>query len=145
MGTCGERIKFLRTKKGLTLEQLAEKSNISKGFLWEVENDRTDIGGERLLQIANVLGASLDFILRGDEKTGDYKPPSLELPDELVRLADEERLSFRDTRVLLEIEKSVYAKRRPSVMPMRSTPITSSASAIWNRPGDERGGVQPRR
>jgi transcriptional regulator with XRE-family HTH domain len=41
------RLRELRIQRGLTLEQLAEKAEISKSFLWDVERG-SDISGERL-------------------------------------------------------------------------------------------------
>lgn len=34
----GHRIKDLRTKKGLTLDQLALETGSSKSYIWELEN-----------------------------------------------------------------------------------------------------------
>lgn len=79
METIGQRLQYLRTSRGLTLEQLAERAGVSKSFLWEVEKDRTGISGERLLRVANVLSASLDFLLRGEPLPQDYQPPAIEI------------------------------------------------------------------
>ncbi len=38
MATFGEKIKELRKKAGLTLDQLAEMTGSSKSYVWEVEN-----------------------------------------------------------------------------------------------------------
>lgn len=111
METLGQRLQFLRTRKGLTLDQLAGQSRLSKSFLWEVEHDRTGISGEKLLQVANVLGASLDFILRGEPTPQNYKPEAIEIPQELSELAEERGLSYRQTLVLLEIGSSIIARR----------------------------------
>lgn len=107
----GSRIRYVRTQKGLTLEQLAEKAGISKSFLWEVEQDRSDIGGEKLLRVANVLGASLDFLLRGEPAPEDYRPPVIEIPGELSDLAEESGLTYQQTLALLDIDRSIMARR----------------------------------
>lgn len=108
--TVGGRIRLVRNQRGLTLEQLAEKAEISKSFLWEVEQG-SDISGERLLRVANVLGASLDYLLRG-EPTPDYKPTSVEIPADLHALAEELALSYRKTVALLDVARSVKTHRR---------------------------------
>lgn len=100
----------MRNQRGFTLEQLADKSEISKSFLWEVEQG-SDISGERLLRVANVLGASLDYLLRG-EPAPDYKPTSVEIPADLHALAEEMALSYRKTVALLDVARSVKTHRR---------------------------------
>jgi transcriptional regulator with XRE-family HTH domain len=109
--TVGQRLQFLRTKKTLTLDQLAEKSELSKSFLWEVEHDRTGISGEKLLRVANVLGASLDFIMKGEPSPDNYKPEAVEIPRELSEVAETSRLSYKQTIMLLEIGNSIIARR----------------------------------
>lgn len=111
METVGHRLQYVRTSRNLTLEELAERAGVSKSFLWEVEHDRTGISGEKLLRVANVLGASLDFLLRGDPAPPDYHPPSIEIPRELSELAEETGLSYKQTLALLEIDRSILARR----------------------------------
>lgn len=108
--TVGGRIRLVRTQRGLTLEQLAEKAEISKSFLWDVEQG-SDISGERLLRVANVLGASLDYLMRG-EAISDYKPASVEIPAELHALAEELGLSYRRTVAVLDVDRSIKTHRR---------------------------------
>ena len=43
----GERLRHVRGQCGLSLEAVAERAEVSKSFLWEVENDRSGISGER--------------------------------------------------------------------------------------------------
>ncbi len=107
----GGRIRFLRTKLKWTLDELAEKAGISKSFLWEVERG-SDIGGERLLRVANALGASLDYLMRGVRTEEEFKPSSVEVPAEVSAIAQEAGLTYRQTLALLEIDRSVMAHRR---------------------------------
>lgn len=107
----GGRIRLVRTKRGWTLEQVAEKAGISKSFLSEVERG-SDIGGERLLRVANALGASLDYLMRGVTTEEEFKPTSVEIPAEVNTLAQEAGLTYRQTLALLEIDRSVMAHRR---------------------------------
>ena len=109
--TVGERIRFLRNQRKLTLEQLAEKAGISKSFLWEVEQG-SGISGDRLLRVANVLSASLDYLLRGDPAPADFKPASVEIPAEVHELAQELGLTYSQTTALLQVDRSVIANRR---------------------------------
>lgn len=108
----GQRLQYIRTNKGLTLDQLAERAGISKSFLWEVEHDNSGISGEKLLRVANALGASLDFLLRGEPAPENYQGPSaVEIPSELSDIAEELGLTHKKTLALLEIEKSIIARR----------------------------------
>lgn len=113
----GGRIRLVRTKRGWSLEQLAEKAGISKSFLWEVERG-SDIGGERLLRVANALDASLDYLMRGQVSEDENKTSTVEIPAEVDELAKEAGLTYRQTLALLEIDRSVMAHRR-DVRPVR--------------------------
>lgn len=107
----GKRLQQVRTRKSLTLDQLAERAGLSKSFLWEVEHDKSGISGEKLLRVANVLGASLDFLLRGEPAPENYQPPAIEIPRELSEVAEELGLSYRQTLALLDVERSIVARR----------------------------------
>ena len=116
----GGRLRYVREQRGLTLERLAERAGVSKSFLWEIENDKSGISGERLLKVANVLNASLDYLLRGQRTPGMEEPESIEIPRELGRLAEELHLSYGQTIALLEIDRSLVARRRRAGQPHMS-------------------------
>ena len=111
LDTVGQRINHIRTQLGLTLEGLADRSGLSKSFLWEVEQDRSGISGRRLLQLADALNASVEFLLRGGDAPQEYESPSIEVPRSLSELAEDEGLTYRQTMTLLEIERSIVARR----------------------------------
>ena len=111
LDTLGQRVNHIRTQKGLTLEALADRSGLSKSFLWEVEQDRSGISGRRLLQVADALNASVEFLLRGGSAPQEYEPQSIEVPLSLGELAEEVGLTYRQTLTLLEIEGSIVARR----------------------------------
>ena len=63
----GEKIKRLRIKNGLTQEELAMRSELSKGFISQVERDLTSPSISTLVDILECLGTNLkDFF---NEKT----------------------------------------------------------------------------
>ena len=109
--TAGGRIRFLRHQRKLTLDQLADRADISKSFLWEVEQG-SNISGDRLLRVANVLGASLDYLLRGEPAPANFKPAKVEIPSEVHELAQELGLTYSQTMALLQVDRSVIAHRR---------------------------------
>jgi transcriptional regulator with XRE-family HTH domain len=69
MTTLGEKIRLLRKQKEMTLEQLADKTESSKGYIWELENRETkNPSAEKLRKIADILSVTPEFLLN-DKKT----------------------------------------------------------------------------
>jgi transcriptional regulator with XRE-family HTH domain len=60
----GDRIREIREEMRMNQDILAERAGLSKGFLSDVENNKRNVGSQNLLKIANVLGASVDYLLR---------------------------------------------------------------------------------
>jgi transcriptional regulator with XRE-family HTH domain len=110
MATTGDRIRAIREARGKTQDQLAEDAKISKGFLSEVENNKRNISSENLLRIANVLGASVDYLLRGETKEHTHRQPVV-IPPEMSQAAEELGLSYAQTLETLEAHNSVVARR----------------------------------
>jgi transcriptional regulator with XRE-family HTH domain len=108
----GGRIRDVREAIGMTQEQLASRSSISKGFLSEVENDRRNLSSDNLLKIATSLGASVEYLLTGTSAVAEA-PRSIEVPVELSRVAEDRNLSHGETLALLEAYNSVIARRNP--------------------------------
>jgi transcriptional regulator with XRE-family HTH domain len=60
----GDKIRSGRTKKGLTLEELARQAGLSKSYLWELENRESQSPSAQKLQaIADVLGEDVSFFV----------------------------------------------------------------------------------
>jgi transcriptional regulator with XRE-family HTH domain len=110
LATVGERIREIREKKQITQDKLAEGAQLSKSFLSEVENNKRNVSSQILLRIADVLGASVDYLLKGDTKEQKRTEPIV-IPLELSRAAEELQLSFKETIELLEAQRSVVARR----------------------------------
>lgn len=130
MKSIGQRVRYVRTEKGLTLEELARRAGISKSFLWAVENDKSNISGVHLLQVANVLGASVDYLLKG----GEGGPPCstdapIEISQELKEAAEELHLSFRDTHTLLQAHQAILARRGGKEVETKMT--TEKWKKLW--------------
>ena len=80
-----ERLKDLRVERGLTLEQLAEQTHLSKSALGSYEaEDFKDISHHALIQLAKVYEVTVDYLL-GRSKTKNH--PNAELAD--LRLSDD--------------------------------------------------------
>ncbi len=58
----GNKLKMLRIKNGLTQEELADRSELSKGFISQIERDLTSPSIATLVDILQCLGSNLkDF------------------------------------------------------------------------------------
>lgn len=110
MATIGERIRELREQQGLTQDQLAARAGMSKGFLSDLENNKRNASAEYALRLAQALGASIDYLLRGVEASEPVKPPVI-IPRELAEFAEQEGLSYSITVDLLTAHNSVVARR----------------------------------
>ena len=56
MPTLGEKVRTLRKKAGLTLEQFAEQIGASKSSVWELENkEKARPSADRINEVAKVL------------------------------------------------------------------------------------------
>jgi len=63
----GNKIKQLRTRKGLTLEELASRSELTKGFLSQLERNLTSPSIDSLSDILEALGSNLAEFFKEDK------------------------------------------------------------------------------
>ena len=83
--TIQERLKDLRVERGLTLEQLAEQTHLSKSALGSYEaEDFKDISHYALIKLAKFYGVTADYLL-GLSQTRNH--PNADLAD--LRLSDD--------------------------------------------------------
>lgn len=108
--TLGRRIADCRERRGWTQKKLAEAAELSVTFLSEVENDRRSPGSDALLRLADALGASLDYLVKGIVDAEPTKRP-LVIPPELANLAEEQGWSVSETSDLLKFHRMVLARR----------------------------------
>ena len=109
MSGVGERIRKRRVELGWTQDQLCQKAGISKGFLSDLENDKRSVSAENLLEIARALSLSLDYLMTGT--ASQEQPTEVAIPASLAKFAAEERLSLRQTLMLLDMQKQIVAHR----------------------------------
>jgi transcriptional regulator with XRE-family HTH domain len=70
--TFGDRIKERRKAEGMTLEQLAQATDSSKSYIWELENKKPPRpSAEKLSTIARELKVTVDWLLGADDQTLD--------------------------------------------------------------------------
>lgn len=64
----GEKIRSLRMAKKMSLEKLAEATESSKSYLWELENrDAPNPSADKLMKLAMALDVTTEFLLAGPE------------------------------------------------------------------------------
>jgi len=100
----GRRIRSLRFRRGLTVQQLAEASGLSKGFISQVENDRTSPSLATLRDLARALDTSVAYLVVEDEQA-PY----------VVREASRPRIQHEGSNARLEVL---------SVQPRRNLELT---------------------
>ena len=108
--TPGKRVAQLREERGWKQKQLAEKAEISITYLSEVENDKRSMGSDVLLRIADALGASLDYIIKGKVASSPPRKPLL-IPTELEKAGEEQNWSIRTVQALIKARGIVVARR----------------------------------
>ena len=93
----GEKIRTLRKQKKLSLDQLAELTDSSKSYIWELENkDDPNPSAEKIGKIATVLEVTTEFLLA----------ESVTSPDEEIR----DEAFFRKYKRMSEPDKKKIRK-----------------------------------
>ncbi len=112
MPSVGDRIREVREHRRITQDRLAETAAISKGFLSDVENNKRNISSEYLLRIANSLGTSVDYLLKGESTSAEtLKSEPVVIPPALSEAALQLNLTYPQTVELLRAHHSVVARR----------------------------------
>src|SRR5437667_10165085 len=86
----GKKIRDLRFRRGLTVQQLAEASSLSKGFISQVENDRTSPSLATLRDLARALDTSVAYLVVEDDQVPfvvrEKERPRIHAPDSYSRV-----------------------------------------------------------
>ena len=96
--TIQERLKDLRTEQKLTLEQLAEKTGISKSALGKYETEEyKDMSPFNLVTLANFYGVSTDYLLGLTEQKNHPNADinNLHLSDDMIDLLESGKINTR--------------------------------------------------
>ena len=66
----GNKIRDLRKEKGFTLERLANETESSKSYIWELENKNPPRpSAEKISKIAAALGVTSDYLMNSSESS----------------------------------------------------------------------------
>jgi len=106
----GQRIKQLRKAQGKPVQELATASGVSAGYISEVERGLPAVSVDKLTQIAQGLGVSLDVLL-GKKSDAVSDQSIVQIPAALSEVADRLNLSHRATLTLLRGQQSLTARR----------------------------------
>lgn len=94
----GARVRRRREVLGCTREQIAERANISVQFLFDIEKGKKSMTALTIVNLAEALSVSIDFLLLGVEKKDGHRgaeweqmfsllvPEQRELAEEMLRL-----------------------------------------------------------
>ena len=106
----GKRIKRLRQAQELTVQVLAKRAVVSPGYLSEVERGLSAVSVDKLRQIAEGLGISVDALL-GESASAETSVDTVQIPAALSKAAEQLNLSHRATLTLLQGQRSLTARR----------------------------------
>ena len=104
----GNKIRNLRNQNGLTQEELADRSELSKGFISQLERDLTSPSIATLVDILQCLGTNLNEFFSDDE-------------EEQVVFGDEDYFEKKDTDLKNTIEWIIPNAQRNMMEPIRLT------------------------
>lgn len=123
----GQKIKELRVLNGLTQEELADRTELSKGFISQLENNLTSPSITTLLDILQSLGTT----------AGEFFAES---PQEQIVFANKDYFEKEDTELGNKIEWIIPNAQKNMMEPIRLT-ISENGSTYPDNPheGEEFG------
>ena len=86
----GNRMKEKRKQLHYTQEYIAEKLNVSLKHYGGVERSNAGLSLENMIEVSDILGVSLDYLIKGTEENNNFIPERireiyLEFPQEKRR------------------------------------------------------------
>lgn len=109
----GRRIRRLRQAQDITGNELAKRSNISAGYLSELERGLSAVSVDKLKQVAAGLGVGVDALL-GEQSPEVEGQNVVQIPAALSAAAEQLNLSYRATLALFRGQRSLLARRSKS-------------------------------
>lgn len=125
----GQRIKAIRTKKGLTQTELGEIVGVEKATVSKYESGETKVSPEALIKIAKECGKSLDWLMTGKELHDPEQDPDYRRKVEAINQLAAERIA----KVLSELPQDQADKVRSVLYPPEGThKVTAETKIGWN-------------
>ena len=103
--TMGGRMKEQRIKAGMTQEQLAEMMCTSKAAISQYENNKVDIKGSVIIEIAGILGTTAGYLLNNEVSVGDVDEERKEMMEIFRGLGNDEirRMAMEQVKILIKL------------------------------------------
>lgn len=124
----GKKIKDLRTEKGLTLRELGKLTDLSTGFLSQLERGLTTIAVDSLESIAKALDVNLSFFFRAPRKRESCILRSYER-----EIFNKNKLGVIDYILSSDLTDKNFLPRLIEVLPSRS----NEEVEIYHHQGEE--------
>jgi AcrR family transcriptional regulator/DNA-binding XRE family transcriptional regulator len=77
----GRRVRELRTARGLTLREIADRLQVSTATMSAIENGRTGVSAERVARLAEELGVPVQRMFGAPDTDAPPSPPSVRAAD----------------------------------------------------------------
>eukprot|EP01037_Dinobryon_pediforme_P011873 gene11873-11962_t len=104
MGKLPNQIREIRKKLGLTLEQLAEASRISVGYIGRIETGDRPLSSKHIHNIASALGVSASDLFSGSGRPGVPILGYVGLGEEVEYQGEDQHLGYIDIAGIVETE-----------------------------------------
>ena len=124
-----ERLRSLRTEHDLSLDQLAKRAGLTKGFLSMVERGVKAPSISSLLRLSQVYGLSIGGLL-DDPKSGE---PSYSL----VRRTERKKFAREGSLYGYRYEAIAFRKKRKRMEPFLVSPPLKAPRRFFEHQGDE--------
>ncbi|SOT39803.1 LexA family protein [Burkholderia cenocepacia] len=106
----GTRIRALRLKRGLTLQEVANEFGISRASVSEWESGRSKPDAARLAKLSFILGAPVLYLLEGDTSTPSTTGPSF--VESATTEGRRPRISVRSSRTVEGVAPSKHLPKK---------------------------------
>ena len=104
----GSRIKYLRTRKGMTQEELGKIIGVSKVSVSGYENNTRQPDNQALVKIADYFGVTTDYLL-GRPEPDDGLRVAAHLSDDYESLPESQK---REVREYIKFKTAQYRKEQ---------------------------------
>jgi len=122
----GTKIKNLRLGAGMTLDEVARKTHLSKGFLSQVENNKVSPHIDTLNRIAHNLGVEIGYFFR-DPRADDRR---------VTRERDRKRFTARYSKIHCDLLSNGVAHRKMQPLLYTIPPGESNSDRVLFEGGE---------
>lgn len=129
MNSLGQRIKFLREEKGMSQNDVAKSTGISRSNIGKIENDKISPNCDAVIELAKLFKVSTDFLLLGKESAQNVAI----INSDTSSLSEEEKDLVLAFRHFDELDKELIKNTVDSLLKR----LEKSSTLYSYTPGDE--------